>query len=118
MTTAPYGLKRRGKRLWTAIMADLEGDQHDTDLVFEACRILDVIDDLAAAVARDGSTTAGSRDQIIVHPAVPEIRQQQIAFARILGQLNLDEDEVGAVLSPRQASARRGRSEEHTSELK
>lgn len=88
-------------------MADVEGDQHDVEMVLEACRIVDVIDGLAAAVAAEGSTIAGSRGQTVVHPAVPEIRQQQLAFARILGQLNLDADELGKVLTPRQASSQR-----------
>ena len=103
----PGMLKARGRALWSSIMADLEGDVHDRELVVETCRTLDVIDGLAAAVARDGETVMGSRGQTVVHPAVPELRQQQTSFARLLAQLNLDAEEVGAVLSARQASARR-----------
>lgn len=100
----------RGQRLWDAILgADdgLDGDQHDQELVAETCRILDVIDGLSAAVERDGVTVTGSRGQTVVHPAVAELRQQQIAFSRLVAQLNLDEAEVGAILTARAASAKR-----------
>ncbi|WP_396659266.1 hypothetical protein [Microbacterium sp.] len=103
----PSDLGPRGARLWAAITDDLEGDQHDAELVLETCRVLDVIDGLAAAVRADGVTVAGSRGQTVVHPAVQEMRQQQLTFARLLGQLNLDEAEVGAMLTARQAAARR-----------
>lgn len=103
----PQGLGERGARLWSSIMDDLEGDQHDADLVLETCRILDVIDDLAAAVERDGVTVEGSRGQIVINPAVQEMRQQQVTFSRLIAQLNLDEAELGAMLTARQASARR-----------
>lgn len=100
-------LGERGQRLWDSIMADLEGDQHDSDLVLETCRILDVIDALAEAVDRDGVTVEGSRGQTVINPAVQEMRQQQVTFSRLIAQLNLDEAEIGAMLSARQASAKR-----------
>jgi hypothetical protein len=88
-------------------MADLEGDQHDADLVLETCRVLDVIDALAGAVDRDGVTVTGSRGQIVINPAVQEMRQQQVVFSRLIAQLNLDEAELGAMLTARRASAKR-----------
>jgi P27 family predicted phage terminase small subunit len=107
MSDVPDALGPRGAALWASIMSDLEGDQHDADLVLETCRILDVIDALAAAVDRDGVTVTGSRGQIVINPAVQEMRQQQVTFSRLVGQLNLDEAELGAMLTARQASAKR-----------
>lgn len=102
------GLGERGQRLWDAIFTeDVEGDQHDQELVLETCRVLDVIDNLAAAVQRDGVTVAGSRGQPVVNPAVAEMRQQQVVFSRLIGQLNLDEAEMGALLTARAAAAKR-----------
>lgn len=103
----PNGLGERGSRLWSSIMDDLEGDQHDADLVLETCRVLDVIDALAEAVDRDGVTVTGSRGQIVINPAVQEMRQQQVVFSRLIAQLNLDEAELGAMLTARQAAAKR-----------
>ena len=42
-----------------------------------------------------------------MHPAVAELRQQQIAFLRLIAQLNLDEAEVDALLSAQQVVAKR-----------
>ena len=106
MNETPEGLGKRGGALWSSIMSDLEGDVHDVAVVVETCRTLDTIDALAAAVAKHGVTVPGSRGQLTINPAVVELRQQQTSFARLLGQLNLDEAAMGAVLTARQRSAR------------
>lgn len=105
--TVPDGLGERGARLWSSIMDDLEGDQHDSELVLETCRVLDVIDQLAEAVELHGVTVEGSRGQVVINPAVQEMRQQQVTFSRLVAQLNLDEAEIGAMLTARQAAAKR-----------
>lgn len=106
----PAALGKRGALLWTSIMdgpdGPLEGDQHDEEMVLETCRILDVIDALSAAIDRDGVTTKGSTGQIVIHPAVAELRLQQQSFARLLAQLNLEEVQVGVMLTPRQTASR------------
>lgn len=107
MSDVPVGLGKRGSQLWESIMGELDGEVHDREMVVETCRCLDMIDGLAEAIEREGVTVAGSRGQLIVNPAVAEMRQQQTTFARLLAQLNLDEAEVGAMLSARQASAKR-----------
>jgi P27 family predicted phage terminase small subunit len=96
----------RGRELWDSIMGDLEGDVHDAAIVLETCRTLDTIDSLVAAVAEHGVVVSGSRGQVTVNPAVAELRQQQASFARLLGQLNLDEEAMGAVLTARQRAAK------------
>lgn len=106
MNDSPHGLRARGAAIWDAVMADLEGEPYDEALVLELCRIADTLEGLAQVVARDGLTTLGSAGQTVIHPAVAEIRQQQQAFARLLTQLNLETVDVGAMLSPRQASAK------------
>ena len=106
MSEVPEGLQARGAAIWESIMADLDGEAYDVALVLELCRIADTLEGLAAVVARDGLTVSGSAGQTVIHPAVAEARQQQAAFARLLTQLNLETVDVGAVLSPRQASAK------------
>lgn len=106
MKQSKHGLQARGGAIWDAVMEDLEGEPYDEALVLELCRIADTLEGLAAVVARDGLTTLGSAGQTVIHPAVAEIRQQQQAFARLLTQLNLETVDVGAMLSPRQASAK------------
>ena len=81
-----------GRAFWDALTADLEFDAHETRYLLEACRTLDVIDGLAAAVEADGLMIAGSMGQRVIHPAVAEVRQQQASFVRLVGALHLPAD--------------------------
>ncbi len=113
MTTArkpspPRVLARRGRALWRALHADLEFDAHESEIVLEACRTADTIDQLQAAVDEQGVTALGSMGQTIVHPAVAEIRQQQASLSRLLTTLNLNaalEGQTGDVAMQRAISA-------------
>jgi hypothetical protein len=68
----------------------------ETEVLLEACRTLDLIDALEAAIARDGEVIPGSKGQQVVHPAIGELRQQQVTFARLSGLLHLPNDEAAA----------------------
>ena len=90
----PSGLRRSGRALWRAVMTDYELDEHETTVLKEACRTADSLDDLQALLEAEGlmsSTSQGPR----VHPALVELRQQRITFARLLTALRIptgDED--------------------------
>lgn len=104
----PAELGDRGSVLWVALHQDLEFDTHELQVLLEACRAADLIDRLAAAVEADGVLTTGSTGQKVVHPAVPELRQQQATFARLMGALNLSEaleGTPGAVAAARAISS-------------
>lgn len=92
----PDGLAERGSAFWMELHDALEFDGKEAALLFEACRTLDLIDDLAGAIERDGSMTVGSAGQPVVHPAVSEIRQLQQAFGRLMTLIRLPEDEAAA----------------------
>ena len=96
----------RGRAFWDLAQEKYEFDPHEAEVLLEACRTLDVIDELAGVVRRDGAMTVGASGQPVVHGAVGELRQYQAAASRLLAQLNLDSAEVGQVLSAKQASAR------------
>lgn len=86
-------LSERGSVFWRELHQALTFDGTESDLLFEACRVLDLIEDLAGVLERDGSMSAGSAGQPVVHPAVSEIRQQQ-TFGRLMGLIRLPEDEA------------------------
>lgn len=96
---APKSLGTAGKRIWTDLHAELpEGyvfDARELSNLESAATLRDVLDDLRAAVKRDGVLVAGSTGQKVVHPALPEIRQTAQAIARHLGQLELPSEETG-----------------------
>lgn len=97
-TKTPAGLRAAGKRLWASVTDVYLLEEHEQRLLLEASRTVDLLDDLAVAVARDGPLLDGR-----AHPAVVEARQQRIALARLVAALRLpagDEDD-------RQQGARR-----------
>lgn len=85
-------LGERGKAFWSALTKVLEFAPQETEVLLEACRTLDRINDLTAVIEADGTMISGSMGQRILHPAVAEVRQLQAAFVRLTGALNLPED--------------------------
>jgi len=84
----PSGLRVAGKRLWRSILDDYELDEHERAMLLEACRSVDLLDQLDAAVRRDGAMVE-SPQGVKAHPAAVEARQQKIALARLLAALRL-----------------------------
>ena len=108
----PSGLKAAGKRLWKAIIGDLEAgwalDRRELHLLERACRCEDEMRDLEAAVDRDGPTATGSKGQVVVHPAVLECRQLRLTQLRLLAALELEDPEGSATrATPASKRARR-----------
>jgi terminase small subunit-like protein len=106
----PAGLAGPGSRLWTAIIGDLEAgwrlDARELALLERACRMEDRISDLEAEVERDGAMIDGSRMQRVLHPAIPEVRQLDLARLRLLAALDLADPKSGVSSSPRSSQAR------------
>jgi len=91
---APAGLRAPGRRLWSSVLDEYDLDEHERAMLLEACRTIDVLDQLDAAVRRDGplvESPQGTR----AHPAAVEARQQRIALARLLAALRLPAGEDG-----------------------
>ncbi len=97
---APPGLAVRGRRFWVAVVTEYEISPAELEILAEACRSLDTIDALQAAVDSDGVTVPGSTGQTRIHPAVGEIRQLRLAVARLLQVIGLPAEE------PKPATAR------------
>ncbi len=108
----PAGLKASGRALWRQILSDLaetwELDHRELALLREAAVIADQLADLDGVLKRDGVTVAGSRGQVIVHPACSEARQLRLAQLRLLGALEMvDPQAAKRSATPAQARARR-----------
>jgi hypothetical protein len=99
---APDGLGPRGRRFWRSMHADYDYSDAETELLVEACRVLDNVEALAAVVAAEGPTSTGSKGQTVTHPALQELRQQRLLLSRLLPQL---EDVDAEVSGPALASA-------------
>ena len=102
----PDVLGRRGKALWVELQHTYEFDPHESELLLETCRALDLIDNLQTAIASDGVMLTGSQGQQVLNGAVAELRQQQASYGRLVGQLNLLDAEMGSAITARSRAAR------------
>ncbi|MFF3180261.1 terminase [Rhodococcus pyridinivorans] len=104
---APDDLKETGRQLWTATQDDYDGlSTHELGLLRELCRTADTLDELQALLDRDGLLNRSSQG-VRVHPALPELRQQRIVYARLLAALGLElgvTDEPAAPKTQRRAA--------------
>lgn len=89
----PTGLRKSGRALWRAVMRDYVLDEHETTILREACRTADSLDALEAQVEVDGIMSESSQGGR-VHPALVELRQQRITFARLLTALRIPQGET------------------------
>lgn len=105
---APVGLGNAGRALWKATVGQYELTAHEQRLLGQACATLDTIAELDAQVDADGVMSTGSMGQQVLHPAVAELRQQRLAFSRMLSQLALPDPEGGVVRTPERLRAIEG----------
>lgn len=77
-----------GSQLWESVVSVLELDGHEERLLTELCRTADQLDALQTIVDRDGVLSDSSQG-VRAHPALQELRQQRIAFARLVTALGL-----------------------------
>lgn len=96
MTTPepPADLQRSGRKLWRSVLKGFDLDEHELTLLREACRTADLIDQLQGQLTADGIMSTSSQG-VRVHPAAVELRQQRIAFARLLSALRVPSGEEG-----------------------
>ncbi len=106
-TRAPAGLRAPGRRLWQSVVTVYELAEHERALLLEACRTLDLLDRLDAAVRSDGpmiDTPQGLR----AHPAAVEARQQRLTYGRLLAALRLPDDDADHQLAAGRPQRRGG----------
>ncbi len=80
---APTGTRAPGRRLWSSVVDVYELEEHETALLTEAVRTVDLLDLLDARVREDGPIVDSPQGKR-AHPAAVEARQQHIAPARLL----------------------------------
>lgn len=87
----PAGLGPRGAAFWREIAGDetIEATVAERELLAEACRLLDVLDGLQAAVQEHGTMVRGHAGQPRLNPAIGELRQYGLALAKILAILEI-----------------------------
>lgn len=100
----PAGLGARGSAFWADVTGVWELDRHELELLAEACRCLDQLDALQAALDSDGVMTVGSTGQPRVHPALAQLNATRATLGRLLVHLSLPD--TGDETTPSMASER------------
>lgn len=97
----PRGLDTPGRALWDRVTDEFELNANGLALLEQACRVRDSLTQLDAEVSRDGVVVDSPQGRK-AHPALVEGRQQRLALARLLGVLNVPEnDDEPAVSGPK-----------------
>lgn len=90
---APRGLKAAGRSLWKSIQDVYEMQQHEEQLLLEACRTADRLDALADAAEDAPLTVTNSKGDEVAQPLLVESRQQSIVYARLIAALRLPDEQ-------------------------
>lgn len=93
-TAPPEGLEESGRRLWASVLAVYELEEHEAAVLTEACRTVDLLDELDQEVRAYGVVVESPQGPK-ANPAAVEARQQRIALARLLAALRLPSGEEG-----------------------
>ncbi|ACQ80775.1 hypothetical protein Bcav_2527 [Beutenbergia cavernae DSM 12333] len=107
---APSGLGTAGRKLWRAIVVDLDLGPHEELLLTQACRTADILDKLNLEARDADLTVVNSRGDRVANPLLTEQRLQNIVLARLLASLRLPEgvDEDDRMSRPQRRGAARG----------
>ncbi|WUC42286.1 hypothetical protein OG692_10405 [Streptomyces cellulosae] len=106
---APEGLLERGLRLWNDTLDGMDADPDELVLLEEACRLVDEIDQMVAALGESGPVVKGSRNQPAANPLIREIRGHRLTLTRVLRQLGAarpGDEEPGERLTPSERGRR------------
>jgi len=79
----PAGTGAAGRRLWRSVVSAYHLVEHEMALLRQACAVADVCDELRAVVAAEGAVVVSRLGEQRAHPALVELRQQQLALARL-----------------------------------
>jgi hypothetical protein len=80
----PDGMGEAGRSIWSAVQADYVLETHEERLLLELCRTADLLERLESEAAGSLTTAKGA-----MNPAVVELRQQRVVFARLSAALRI-----------------------------
>lgn len=89
---APAGLSKRANKRWNEVVTRWDLRPDELRVLEDACWEMDIVDSLEALVASEGLTATGSMGQVVIHPAVQEVRQHRSILASLLRSLKLPDD--------------------------
>jgi P27 family predicted phage terminase small subunit len=103
---APSDLRARGRAFWRDVVGTFGLERDELEILAEACRAMDHLDEMREIIASDGVTVPGSRGQLAPHPLLVEQRGTRVTLARLLSQLALPDEDGNSIPTPLQARGR------------
>lgn len=103
---APAGLGEAGLALWDRILSDYELAPDERALLVEACRTVDELDAIQAAITTGPVMLVGSTGQPKVSGLFAEARAHRLVLGKLLEQLALpaEGEDVGKTPAQQRAS--------------
>ena len=100
----PPRLSEGGRTLWRGVTKSHPLRADELRILEDACREVDLIDDLQAALVDAPKTVKGSMGQMVIHPLISELRQHRATLATLLRGLSLADSDTSADDATRSAS--------------
>lgn len=101
----PRNLGRKASKFWRDVTGEYQLRVDELLLLEDACREIELIEQLEAAQAEEALIATGSMGQPVAAPLIQELRQHRVVLARLLAQLKLP-DEGGSDSGSASAKAR------------
>lgn len=99
----PEELGEAGARLWRDVRRDWRLRPDEDRLLLAACRTMDELGRMEAALAAADPVVAGSKGQTRAHPLIAEVRAHRLALKALLAGLGIEDavggEELGAARS-------------------
>lgn len=91
----PAGLAAKGRAVWRDIAKRYDLRPDELLVLARICRAVDRIAQLDALADASPPVIAGSHGGKVIHPAVVELRQQELVLARLVRVLALPDSDAG-----------------------
>jgi P27 family predicted phage terminase small subunit len=92
----PAHLSDDARDWWEAVTGTFELEPHHVRLLQAACESWDAAQRAREAVAEHGVLVEGRYGQLVANPAASIEKENRLAFARLVGQLDLDAERAPA----------------------
>ena len=117
----PRGLRAGGKRFWSKVAEKYELNADEHEILLQACRTVDELDSINAALRTAEPLTAGPRGQLVANPLFAEARAHRAVLGRMLKALGLpdgdEQPESWTTKRAREAAQARWSAERHVDRL-
>jgi hypothetical protein len=94
--------------LWRSVLREFDLEEHELALLRRACHVADRCEALQAVVDEEGLFETNRLGERKMHPAVVELRQQEILFAKLIVAMRVPLGESGGEEDRPQLRAIRG----------